>query len=156
LAQTPSCSSSDSGWPLPWLPGSRRGGRGGRQGGFGSVSARLCLVHAALEPVADPDGRDHDTNNDQYPVVSAQVLVHDYGVGGSGEDPEDTPSVVVHRMGYVERPYAARVDPQLAVEEATRHDGPIEEGQGDQLVAHGEEWGEEYQGHVPGRPHETN
>jgi hypothetical protein len=67
----------------PWLPGGHIGF--GSRGNLGSCSARLCLVHAASEDVAYPYGPNYGTHQDEYPVVSDQVLVHYHRVGGRGE-----------------------------------------------------------------------
>src|SRR5215218_3616321 len=58
------------GWLLPCLPGDRRRFGGRRRFGL------LCFVHAASEEVAHPDGPEHSTNKDQYPVVTHKVEVH--------------------------------------------------------------------------------
>src|SRR5215218_2313975 len=143
------------GWLLPCLPGDRRRCGGRRR--FGDRFGLLCFVHAASEDVAHPDGSDHDTNEDQYPVVPYQVEVHQHRGGRYGERSQGAPGGVVHRVGDGGRPNAARIDPQVAKEEARRHDGPVEEGHEEQHVTYGEELGDEVvKGHVPGGPDETD
>src|SRR5215211_8982990 len=68
--------------PLCLLGGSR--GCWGRRHFGGDRSDLLCLVHAAPEHIANPDGTDHNTNKDQYPVVPHKVEVHQRRGGGCG------------------------------------------------------------------------
>src|SRR5215213_10395923 len=67
-----------------YLLGDCRGCRGRRHFG-GDRSGLLCPVHAALEVVAQPDGTERDTNNDQDPIVPNQIEVHQHRVGRYGE-----------------------------------------------------------------------
>src|SRR5215218_9928287 len=136
------------GWLLPCLPGDRRRCGGRRR--FGDRFGLLCFVHAASEEVAHPDGSDHDTNKDQYPVVPYQVEVHQHRGGRYGERSQGAPGGVVHRVSDGGRPNAARVDPQVPEEEARRHDRSVEQGHEEQHVAHREELGYEVvKGYVP-------
>src|SRR5215213_319475 len=75
--------SGRSGWLLVCLLGSSRGCWGRRHFG-GDRFGLLCLVHAAPEVVAYPDGTDHNTDEDQDPVVPHQVEVHQRRGGGCG------------------------------------------------------------------------
>ena len=113
---------------LVCLPRSRRG-CGGRRVDPGDLCSRLRFVHAALEPVADPDGPNDGADKDQYPEVSHQVDVHQHGGGlYQGERSQNAPRRVVNRVGDGGGPDAARVDPQVAVEEACSDDGPMNRG----------------------------
>ena len=55
------------------------------------------------------------------------------------------------------RATAARVDPWVARDEATRHDSPQDVRRHNQPVITGMvRWGQEYQGHVPRGPYDTD
>jgi hypothetical protein len=95
---------------------------------WGSYPNSTIRIHTALEPVADPDGPDRGTDEDQYPEVTHQVDVNQHGCGTyQGGRPEDVPRRVVDSVGDGGGTGAARVDTHVPEEETRRREGPLEQ-----------------------------